>query len=86
MKKDITLTVNGQSLHFCVVTPVYNKYVNELLPTNKVAPAENFLRRCVAPDDKDALAALLEMPSAAVQLAGTLVMEFMPDIEIEVGK
>lgn len=86
MEKDITLTVNGQELAFSVDTPSYNRYINELLPTNKVAPAENFLRRTVKAEHKDALKDVLDMPGAAVQLAGALVMDFMPDIEIEVGK
>lgn len=86
MQKDITLIVNGQELTFSVDTASYNRYVNELLPTNKVAPAENFLRRTITAEHKDALKAVLDMPGSAVQLAGSLVTDFMPDLEIEVGK
>ena len=86
MQKTITLTVNSQELTFDVDMAKYNKYTNELLPHNKVAPAENFLRRCVIKDHKAALDELLKLPSAAVQLTAALIDDYMPDLEIEVGK
>lgn len=86
MQKTITLTVNGQQVTFSVDTAAYNRYVNELLPSNKVAPAENFLRRTVEPDSREAVKTLLDLPGASVQLAMALVEAFMPDLEIEVGK
>lgn len=86
MQKTITLAVNGQDLTFNLDMATYNKYVNELQPTSKVAPAENFLRRTVHKEQKDALNALLQIPSVGVQLAAALINEYMPDLEIEVGK
>lgn len=86
MQKNITLTVNDTDLLFNVDSPTYDKYINELMPHNKIAPAKNFLRRCIAPESREALTAVLEMPGASVQLAAALLEDFMPDLEISVGK
>ena len=48
MQKTIRLSINGTDLAFDVTTELYNKYVNEMMPNNKVAPAHNFAMRCVA--------------------------------------
>ena len=37
MEKKISLTVNDNELHFNVSLADYNKYINELTPSNKVA-------------------------------------------------
>lgn len=86
MQKNITLNVNDTDLVFIVDTSTYDKYINDLMPNNKVGPAKNFLRRCIAPESRDALTAMLEMPGASVQLAAALVEDFMPTLEISVGK
>lgn len=86
MQKRITLTVNGVELHFDVTLSAYDRYINELQPTNKVAPARNFLSRTVCAESREALASLQELPGAVVQLAGTVLMEYTPDLEITVGK
>lgn len=86
MEKNITLTVNGQALHFEVNSAKHKKYINEVMPNNKVGPAENFLRRCIVNEDKEALNTILGLPGATMQLLSTIMDEFMPDMEIEVGK
>ncbi|HBW17365.1 MAG TPA: hypothetical protein DEF41_14905 [Desulfovibrio sp.] len=86
MQKTIKLIVNGDHLTFNVDTPTYNRYLNEMQPTSKVAPAHNFLMRCVDAESRATLEGLLELPGAGVQMAAQVVGEFMPDIDIEVGK
>lgn len=86
MEKKITLTVNDQPLNFTVTLAGYNKYVNELTPINKVAPARNFLMRSVDTDSKDALREVVDLPGVGVQLAMALLDEYMPDVNIVVGK
>ena len=86
MQKTIRLSINGTDLAFDVTTELYNKYVNEMMPNNKVAPAHNFAMRCVADGSREDLKSLLELPGAAIQIAGALVDEFMPDLSIELGK
>lgn len=86
MAKEITLYVNDKPLLFAVELSDYNRYVNELTPYNKVAPARNFLMRSVAPESKDALREIVDLPGVGVQLVSALLDEFMPDVNITVGK
>lgn len=86
MDKTIKLTVNGRALTFNMSLGVYNRYLNELQATNKVGPAQNLCTRTVADESKAALQELLQQPGVGVQIAGSLVEEYTPDIEIEVGK
>ena len=86
MKKDITLDINGTEIHFEVALDDYNKFINEMQPTSKVAPAQNFLMRTVITEDKDALKKLLELPGAGIDIVGNLVQEYTPDLSITVGK
>ena len=86
MQKTIKLAVNGTELAFDVTTELYNKYINEMMPNNKVAPAHNFAMRCVADGSREDLKSRLELPGASIQIAGALVEAFMPDLSIEMGK
>jgi hypothetical protein len=86
MQKNIVLEINNTEIHFTVDVDAYNKFVNEMQPTSKVAPATNFLMRTVDDEDKSALRDLLKLPGAAVQIVGDLVQEFVPDLAITVGK
>lgn len=86
MEKKISLTVNDKPLNFTVTLASYNKYINELTHINKVAPARNFLMRSVDEDSKDALREIVDLPGFGVQLVGALLEEYMPDVNIIVGK
>lgn len=80
----ITLVVSGTELKFEPTTPAYNKYINELMPDNKVAPSHNYLRRIVTTECKDALDKLLQKPGVPLQLAAKVNEQFVPELEIEV--
>lgn len=80
----ITLVVCNTELKFKPDTPAYNKYINELMPDNKVAPSHNYLRRIVDADCKEALDKLLMRPGVALQLAAKVNEQFVPELEIEV--
>lgn len=86
MSKTIKLKIDGKPIAFNVDVAAYDKYLNDLTPHNKVAPARNFLTRTVAAEDKEALKTVLEKPGAALQIANKLAEEFTPDIEIELGE
>ena len=86
MQQTITLVVKGKALAFDVTLDAYNKYLNEVMPGNRIAPARNLLVRTVRQENKEELLALLELPGAPVLLATQLVDEYTPDIEITVGK
>lgn len=84
--KDIKFTVNGKALTFHVNATVYDKYLNELAPTNKVAPARNFLLRTIASEDREALKTILELPGAGLRIAAEILEAYTPDLEIELGE
>jgi len=86
MEKTIVLTINGKDITFKVGMDDYNKLVNEMTPTNKVSPAHNFLMRTVEDGSKDDLKELLKLPGAAVEILGQVVGEYVPDLQITVGK
>lgn len=86
MDKNITLEVNGDDLTFDMTPDAYNKFINEMQPTNKVAPAHSLLMRTVTDDSRDALKKLLKQPGAALNLVGSLVEEYTPDLTVVVGK
>ena len=86
MERKISLTVNDQDMHFTVSLADYNKYVNELTLNNKVAPARNFLMRCVDADSREALREFVDQPSMGLQIVSALLEEYMPEVNITVGK
>ncbi|EBZ2260475.1 putative phage tail assembly chaperone [Salmonella enterica subsp. enterica serovar Enteritidis] len=82
----ITLTVAGVDIRFTPTEAIYNKFVNEMSMDNKVAPAKNYLMRCVHPEDKEKLEKLIHRPSAALQLAAKLNEDFAVNLDITVKK
>lgn len=86
MEKLITCIVNGKELVFKVTKEAYSKYINELSPANKIAPARNFLVRVVTPECKDDLRELMKLPAVDLQLAGSILEEYLPEVTIEMGE
>ncbi|EDV0528926.1 hypothetical protein NY70_004765 [Salmonella enterica subsp. enterica] len=82
----LTLTIAGEDIRFTPTEAIYNKFVNEMAMDNKVAPAKNYLMRCVHPEDKEKLEKLIHRPGAALQIAARLNEEFAVDLDITVKK
>lgn len=83
----ITLTVRGTDFNFTVGRDDYNKYLNSIMPNNKVAPHHNLLMSTVDDDSRDALRTLLkETPGADMNIGGALIEEYTPDLEVVVKK
>lgn len=80
---EIKLTVNGTELVFEPNTTAYNKFINEMSMDNKVAPANNYLRRIAKPESKEALDEVLKLPGSALQLVESVNSQFAPKLEIE---
>ena len=78
MQKTIRLSINGTDLAFDVTTELYNKYVNEMMPNNKVAPAHNFAMRCVADGSREDLKSLLELAYGT----GSVILDANPEHEL----
>ena len=83
----IELEVMGKALRFDVTRDEYNRYVNAVLPNNKIAPAHNFCIGVINDDSKADLKAVFKAaPGAEVQVAAAVLEEYMPDLEITVKK
>ncbi|KAB0566596.1 hypothetical protein C9383_15895 [Pseudomonas palleroniana] len=85
-KRVITLEVGDKEFTFELTPQDVTKYFNAVTQTNKVAPANNLLVTAVAQDERASLKALLGNPVLVMQLAGALLEEYSPDVEVTVKK
>ncbi|EMK0255618.1 putative phage tail assembly chaperone [Salmonella enterica] len=82
----ITLVIAGNAIRFTPSEAIYNKFVNEMTMDNKVAPAKNYLMRCVHPEDREALEKIIHKPGAPMQIVAKLNEDFAADLEVAVKK
>lgn len=83
----MTATVCGEDISFSIGRDDYNKYINSVTQNNKVAPSHNFLMQTVDANSADTLKKILaDNPGAEVQLAGSLLEDYTPDLGIVVKK
>ena len=85
-KREITLEVGDKEFTFELTPQDVTKYFNAVTPNNKVAPSNNLLTTTVLPAHLDALRPLLRNPVFTMQLAGTLLDEYAPDVEVVIKK
>ena len=85
-KRDITLTIGETDFTFTLSPADVTKYFNAVTPNNKVAPSNNLLTTTIQADQLPALRPLLRNPVLTMQVAGTLLEEYAPDVEIVVKK
>ena len=83
---EITLEVGDQEFTFNLTPQDVTKYFNALTQTNKVAPGNNLLMTTVKQEQRATLKPLLANPVMVMQLAGTLLEEYAPDVEVIVKK
>ena len=82
---EIKLSINGTDVTFKPNKLAYNSYINDITMTDKIAPATNFLRRIVLPEDKEKLSEILDNHAgAALQIVEKIIKQFAPDLEIEI--
>jgi hypothetical protein len=84
--RDITLEVGDKEFTFTLTPQDVTKYFNSLTQNNKVAPANNLLVNTVKQEERATLKTLLGNPVMVMQLAGALVEEYGPDVEVIVKK
>ena len=83
----LTVNVGEHSVQFDIGREDYNKYINSITQSNKVAPSHNFLMATVNENQKATLREFLDnTPGAEVQLAGALLEEYTPDLSFVVKK
>jgi len=86
-RTEITLEVGEKEFEFVVDPAVISKYINSLTQTNKIAPANNLLMNTIVQKQRAELKDLLgSNPLTTLQIAGALVEEYSPTIEISVKK
>ena len=85
-RREITLEVGEAEFTFDLTPQDVTKYFNAVTQTNKVAPANNLLVSTVKQEQRATLKPLLANPVLVMQLAGTLLEEYSPDVEIAVKK
>ncbi|WP_433736421.1 putative phage tail assembly chaperone [Pseudomonas putida] len=85
-RREITLEVGDKEFTFALTPVDVSKYFNHLTQSNKVAPANNLLTQTVLQEQLASLRPLLANPVVTLQLAGALLEEYTPDIEITVKK
>ncbi|WP_236181522.1 putative phage tail assembly chaperone [Pseudomonas sputi] len=83
---EITLEVGENEFTFNLTPADVTKYFNALTQTNKVAPGNNLLMTTVLQDQKNVLKPLLGNPVMVMQLAGALLEEYAPNVEVIVKK
>ena len=84
--RQIVITVGATDFTFNPSAQDVTKYFNALVPNNKVSPGHNLLTSTVQRDQKEALLPLLVNPVMTMQLAGALLDEYSPDVEVAVKK
>ena len=84
--RDITLEVGDKEFTFTLTPQDVTKYFNSLTQNNKVAPANNLLVNTVDQQERATLKPLLTNPAMVLQLAGALLEEYAPGVEIIVKK
>ena len=84
--KEITLAIGDSDLKFKVDTAEYNRYLDEMGMNDKVVPAENFLRRTLADKAQKPLLDELCNAGLTLELAGSVIQEFRPQVTITVKK
>ena len=84
--REITLEIGDKEFAFTLSPQDVTKYFNAMTANNKVAPSFNLLSSTVLPAQKTDLRELLGNPVMTMQIAGALLEEYAPDVEIIVKK
>lgn len=84
--KEIILEVGENEFTFNLTPADVTKYFNALTQTNKVAPGNNLLMNTVKQEEKATLKSILANPVMVMQIAGALLEEYAPNVEVVVKK
>ncbi|MQU57345.1 hypothetical protein GHO26_06085 [Pseudomonas helleri] len=86
VNRDITMEIGDREFTFYLTPQDVTKYFNSTTNNNKVAPANNLLVSTVKQEERASLKPLLANPVTVMELAGALLEEYSPDIDIIVKK
>jgi hypothetical protein len=85
-RREITLELGEQEFTFTLTPADVTKYFNSMTQNNKVAPANNLLVTTVSQEQRAILKPRLGNPVMVMQLAGALMEEYAPNVEVIVKK
>lgn len=85
-RRAITVQIGEDEFTFSLSPQDVTKYFNAVTPNNKVAPSNNLLTGTVLAEQLPALRPLLLNPVLTLQVAGALLEEYAPDVEVTVKK
>ena len=86
-KQIITLDVGGKELKFEPNLTAYNQLINSSArEKNSVGVVNEYLKKIVTPDTRDALNELLLRPGVGMQISQVVNDEYAPALDIEVKK
>lgn len=85
-QREIIMTIGDTDFSFNMTPQDVTKYFNTVTPNNKVAPSNNLLTNTVKQEQLATLRPFLRNPVMTMQLAGALLEEYAPDVEIVVKK
>ncbi|MGX5221212.1 putative phage tail assembly chaperone [Pseudomonas segetis] len=85
-RREITLDLAGNEFTFNLTPQDVTKYFNAVTQNNKVAPSNNLLTTTVQQDQLATLRPLLANPMLTMKVAGALLEEYAPDVEVTVKK
>lgn len=85
-RREITLQIGETDFTFAVTPADVTKYFNTVTQNNKVAPSHNLLTTTVKQEQLATLRPMLANPVLAMKVAGALLEEYAPDIEVTVKK
>ena len=86
VNRDITMEIGDRDFTFHLTPQDVTKYFNSTTNNNKVAPANNLLVSTVKQEERASLKPLLANPVTVMELAGALLEEYSPDLDIIVKK
>lgn len=85
-RREITLELADKEFTFTLTPQDVTKYFNGLTANNKVAPSHNLLTTTVQQTQLATLRPLLVNPMLTMKVAGALLEEYAPDVEVTVKK
>ncbi|PWB34667.1 hypothetical protein DCO48_05865 [Pseudomonas sp. SDI] len=85
-RREITLELGDQEFTFTLTPADVTKYFNSMTQNNKIAPANNLLVTTVHQEQRATLKPMLGNPVMTLQLAGALMEEYGPNVDIIVKK
>lgn len=85
-KNEIEVEINGVTLKFYKDNAAYDAFLNDFTEKNKVTPAKDYLLAIIAPQSREDLLEMINVPNLAIQVAGVINEEFLPKLQISVKK